>query len=358
MKRGGGIVVGMAAHPAPALAVSEAEAETLRSMMRAGTTEQRLAMRARIILRAAEGAANAHVARELGVSIPTVLLWRRRFKEQGLAGLEDAPHPGRPRTYGREVREHILTVTLTPPEGATHWSTRRLATRVGVSAATVGRVWKEGGLKPHRSETFKYMPSPRQPRTASRAATAVTSTVATSTTAPARGTPRRRRRGRPPLLDEGKREVLLKAIRAGNRPSVAARYAGVSPKSMAEWMRRGRGVDVRSKVEPYIGFVRAVEHAEAVAEVEAVASIWKAMPRNPKYAIWWLERMHPEWRRRKLAPVAEVTSASPAPLVQNTILVEGATLRRLTRRSSAPRMVRRISMRRRGRRARLVSGSP
>ena len=117
----------MAAHPAPPLAVSESEAETLRSWTRAGTTEQRLAMRARIILRAAEGAANNAVARELGVSIPTVLLWRRRFKEWGLAGLEDAPHPGRPRTYGREVRERILAETLTPPEGATHWSRERLA---------------------------------------------------------------------------------------------------------------------------------------------------------------------------------------------------------------------------------------
>lgn len=70
-------------------------------MTRAGTTEQRTAMRARIILRAAEGAAHVVVADELGVSVPTVLLWRRRFKERGLAGLADAPHPGRPRTYGR-----------------------------------------------------------------------------------------------------------------------------------------------------------------------------------------------------------------------------------------------------------------
>jgi transposase len=150
----------MAAHPAAPLAVSQSEAEALRAMTRAGTTEQRMVMRARIVLRAAEGAANAHVATELGVSIPTVLLWRRRFKAHGLAGLEDAPHPGRPRTYGREVRERILAETLTPPEGTTHWSTRRLAERVGVSAATVGRVWQEERLKPHRVETFKYSRDP------------------------------------------------------------------------------------------------------------------------------------------------------------------------------------------------------
>src|SRR5664280_2777156 len=154
-------VRGMAAHPAPQLAVSESEAEALRSMTRAGTTEQRTAMRARIITRAAEGAAHVVIAAALGVSIPTVLLWRRRFREQGLAGLADAPHPGRPRTYGRDVRERILAETLTRPEGTTHWSTRRLAARVGVSASTVARVWQEGRLKPHRTETFKYSRDPQ-----------------------------------------------------------------------------------------------------------------------------------------------------------------------------------------------------
>jgi len=150
----------MAAHPAPPLAVSQPEAETLREITRAGTSEQRMVMRARIILRAAEGAANVEVARELGVSIPTVLLWRRRFKERGLAGLADAPHPGRPRTHGREVRERILAETLTPPEDTTHWSRERMAKRVGVSASTVGRVWRAERLKPHRTETFKYSDDP------------------------------------------------------------------------------------------------------------------------------------------------------------------------------------------------------
>lgn len=150
----------MAAHPAPPLAVSESEAEALRAMTRAGTTEQRTAMRARIILRAADGAAHVQIADELGVSVPTVLLWRRRFKEQGLAGLADAPHPGRPRVYGREVRERILATTLTRPEGTTHWSTRRLAKEVGVSPSTVARVWQEGRLKPHRTETFKFSSDP------------------------------------------------------------------------------------------------------------------------------------------------------------------------------------------------------
>ena len=93
----------MAAHPAPPLAVSETEAEALRAMTRAGTTEQRTVMRARIILRAAEGAAHVQIADELGVSVPTVLLWRRRFKEQGLARprRRAPPRAARARTDGR-----------------------------------------------------------------------------------------------------------------------------------------------------------------------------------------------------------------------------------------------------------------
>jgi len=77
-----------------------------------------------------------------------------------LAGLADGPRTGRPATYGREIRERVLTTTLTPPEGATHWSTRRLAVAVGVSPNTILRIWREGKLKPHRTETFKYSSDP------------------------------------------------------------------------------------------------------------------------------------------------------------------------------------------------------
>jgi len=107
----------MAAHPAPPLAVSESEAEVLRALTRAGTTPQRTVQRARIVLGAAAGKANVDIAAEVGVSIPTVLTWRRRFAASGLDGLADAPHPGRPRRLGRDVRERILAETLTPPEG-------------------------------------------------------------------------------------------------------------------------------------------------------------------------------------------------------------------------------------------------
>ncbi len=130
-------------------------------MTRAGTTEQRAVMRARTILRAAEGAAHVEIGEELGVSVQTVLLWRSQFKEQGLAGLANAPRPGRPRTYGREAREQILASTLTRPEATTHWSRARLAMQVGVSPSTVGRVWAEGRLKPHRAKTSQYSRDPQ-----------------------------------------------------------------------------------------------------------------------------------------------------------------------------------------------------
>src|ERR1035437_533436 len=96
-------MLGMANHPAPPLAVSESEAEALRAMARAGTTEQRTALRAKVILRAAEGVANVAIADELGVSVPTVGLWRTRFKERGLAGLADGPRTGRPAPPWPEV---------------------------------------------------------------------------------------------------------------------------------------------------------------------------------------------------------------------------------------------------------------
>jgi transposase len=140
------------------LEIGKAEVEALRAIVRAGTSEQRAVTRARIVLLAAEGVANTRIAREVGVSLPTVLLWRARFVEHGLDGLADAPHPGRPRLY---AREEIVAATLKKPEGAvTHWSRARLAERVGVSASTVGRVWREANLKPHRSETFKYSNDP------------------------------------------------------------------------------------------------------------------------------------------------------------------------------------------------------
>jgi transposase len=151
----------MAHPPAPQLIVSPSERAALDRLVRARTTEQRLAQRARIVVRAADGVANKRVAAELGVTLMTVLLWRRRFEVERLAGLREAPRPGRPPTYTRADRDRVIALTLEPPtDGTTHWSARRIATRVGMSITTVQRIWAEAGLKPHRVETFKFSTDP------------------------------------------------------------------------------------------------------------------------------------------------------------------------------------------------------
>jgi transposase len=148
-------------HPAAPLVIDETEREALRALVRARTTEQRLAMRAKVVLAAAEGVANERIAADLGVHKMTVLLWRGRFARDRLAGLGDAPRPGRVPTYGRAERDRVIALTLEPPpEGTTHWSARRMALRAGISITTIQRIWAEAGLKPHRTETFKFSTDP------------------------------------------------------------------------------------------------------------------------------------------------------------------------------------------------------
>jgi transposase len=151
----------MSNHPAPALAMSDAERASLRALARAGTTQQRLATRARIVLRAGDGVASDRIAAELGVDKMTVLLWRRRFGAARVAGLRDAPRPGRVPTYDRAARDRVIALTLEPPaDGTTHWSARRMAARTGISITTIQRIWAEAHLKPHRVETFKFSRDP------------------------------------------------------------------------------------------------------------------------------------------------------------------------------------------------------
>jgi len=156
-----GTMLPMAHPPAPPLVVDESDLAALRAIARAPTSEQRTVTRARIVLRSAEGAAIEGVAREMGVAIMTVKLWRRRYAEAGIAGLADAPRPGHPPTYGREDRDRVMALAMgPPPEGTTHWSVRRMARHTGMSPATVHRIWRELGLQPHRTETFKWSTDP------------------------------------------------------------------------------------------------------------------------------------------------------------------------------------------------------
>ena len=151
----------MAHPPAPHLIVSPAERAVLECFVRARTTEQRLAPRARLILDPAAGVGNKRIARQRGPNLMTVLLWRRRFETGRLAGLMDAPRPGRPPIYSREDRDRVIALTLEQPDGTTHWSARRIAARVGMSITTVQRVWAEAGLQPHRIETFEFSTDPQ-----------------------------------------------------------------------------------------------------------------------------------------------------------------------------------------------------
>lgn len=142
------------------LPLSEPERRELEGLRRARTSERGLVERAEIVLGAAAGEPNAVIARRLRCSVPTVALWRRRFAERGVAGLRDAPRPGRPRRVGPDFRERLIATTLAKPPDATHWSVRRLATELGVSPMTVHRAWKAERLKPHRTETFKFSRDP------------------------------------------------------------------------------------------------------------------------------------------------------------------------------------------------------
>ena len=124
--------------------------------LRRPKTAQALALRARMILACAEGCPNIEVAAELGVSNETVGKWRTRFVARGLDGLSDEPPSGRPRTVTDDNVDQVFTLTLeTTPEDATHWSTRGLTRRTGLSHSTIGRIWRAFGLQPHRTGTFK-----------------------------------------------------------------------------------------------------------------------------------------------------------------------------------------------------------
>ena len=147
---------------AAALPVSAPDRLMLSALARGGNTAQKVALRARIVLGAAEGRANHALAQELGVSRPTVLLWRERYAEAGVPGLlKDAPRPGRkPRISPRKVQSIVEATLGTTPRDATQWSVRTMAKAKGVSPATVHRIWQEHHLQPHRLERFKLSRDP------------------------------------------------------------------------------------------------------------------------------------------------------------------------------------------------------
>ena len=124
-------------------------------------TSQALALRSRIVLACAQGMDNSAVAKGCRVTRQTVGKWRRRFLEQRLDGLLDEPRPGAPRKLDDARIEQLIATTLNErPRQASHWSTRLLATKLGISQSTVSRAWRAFGLQPHREETFKLSTDP------------------------------------------------------------------------------------------------------------------------------------------------------------------------------------------------------
>ena len=147
--------------PLAPLSLEPEEREVLERWTRRRKTAQALALRARIVLGADEGLSNGEVAEALGITRATVGKWRSRFVERGVDGLLDEPRPGAPRTITDEEVERVLTLTLEEtPKDATHWSTRSMACRSGLSQSAVSRIWRAFALQPHRSETFKLSSDP------------------------------------------------------------------------------------------------------------------------------------------------------------------------------------------------------
>lgn len=154
----------MALSAVPHLTLSETDRSTLSGWLRRRRTAQALALRARIVLACAEPDAGSDsvIAKQLGVSRPTVLKWRQRFAKQGVDGLLDAPRCGAPRTILDEHVERVITTTLEmQPTNATHWSTRSLAAKLGMSQSAISRIWRAFALAPHRVQTFKLSTDPQ-----------------------------------------------------------------------------------------------------------------------------------------------------------------------------------------------------
>ena len=148
--------------PTVEIMLSGEERKTLERWARRHSSSQALALRCRIVLASAEGRTNTEIAADLGVNQVTVSKWRHRFAADRLDGLVDAPRPGAVRTIGDDVIEAVLVETLeTTPPDATHWSTRGLARKHGISHQTVAEIWHAFGLKPWRQDSFKVSPDPQ-----------------------------------------------------------------------------------------------------------------------------------------------------------------------------------------------------
>ena len=148
--------------------VAEADRRELQRRVRDKGAPARVVERARIVLLAADEVPGKEIVAMVGCAEGTVVTWRGRYAEHGLAGLEDLPRPGKPSPLPEALRDRVLELTLTEPPtrfGATHWSSRLLATALKaegtpISHATIARIWHRFGVQPWRAETFKFSTDP------------------------------------------------------------------------------------------------------------------------------------------------------------------------------------------------------
>jgi len=145
------------------LAMSDLDKAALERISRNGNTPQKLALRARIAVMSAEGLPTSRIMQELGTSTPTITRWRVRYEAAGVTGLlRDRTRPGRKKRIDEaRVREVVERTLNEKPQEATQWSTRSMSTATGLSPATIRRIWKQHGLKPHLVRSFKLSRDPR-----------------------------------------------------------------------------------------------------------------------------------------------------------------------------------------------------
>src|SRR5438094_8614866 len=148
--------------PTKPLNLTPEEKEKLAMLARRPKSAQAIAMRARIVLACAEGLNNGAAAKKLHITGATVCKWRERFRVSRLEGLLDEPRPGAPRSITDTQVEEVITRTLeSMPESSTHWSSRLMAEKTGLSQTAIVRIWRAFGLQPHRVENFKFSKDPQ-----------------------------------------------------------------------------------------------------------------------------------------------------------------------------------------------------
>ena len=148
--------------PTKPLNVSPQEKEKLSMLARRPKSAQAIAMRARIVLGCNDGLSNGEVAKRLRITGATVCKWRERFRVERLEGLLDEPRLGAPRSISDARVEEVITNTLeSMPGNSTHWSTRLMAKKTGLSQTAIVRIWRAFGLQPHRVENFKFSKDPQ-----------------------------------------------------------------------------------------------------------------------------------------------------------------------------------------------------